>query len=138
MIKSFLKLYTVFIMAKKLTKKELKVLMGLAYSEENEKRVLNALEGMEDNKSNVIHEIGEKQQKLNKMQFIAKNGKKVPQSLKTSIKRLEVQIGEKRRLLNSWIKPTINDLNDKYTSFMEVKYEELLKDYVEEVTEEEE
>lgn len=137
MIKSFLKLYTVFIMAKKLTKKELKVLMGLAYSEENEKKVLEALEGMEDNKSNVISEIAEKQQKLNKMQFIAKNGKKVPEALKTSIKRLEVQIEEKRRLLNSWIKPTINDLNDKYTSFMEVKYEEILKDYVEEIMEEE-
>lgn len=137
MIKSFPKLYTVFIMTKKLTKKELKVLMGLAYSEENEQRVLKALEGMEDNKSNVISEIAEKQQKLNKMQFIAKNGKKIPEALKTSIKRLEVQIGEKRRLLNSWIKPTINDLNDKYTSFMEVKYEEVLKDYVEEVMEEE-
>lgn len=125
-------------MSKKLTKKELKSLMGLAYSEKNEKKVLQALEGMEDNKGNVISEIAEKQQKLNKMQFIAKNGKKVPEALKTSIKRLEIQISEKRRLLNSWIKPTINDLNDKYTSFMEVKYEEILKDYVEEVTEEEE
>ena len=124
-------------MSKKLTKKELKALMGLAYSEENEKKVLNALEGMEDNKDNVVSEIAEKQQKLNKMQFIAKNGKKVPEALKTSIKRLEIQISEKRRLLNSWIKPTINDLNDKYTSFMEVKYEEILKDYVEEITEEE-
>lgn len=124
-------------MSKKLTKKELKSLMRLAYSEENEKKVLNALEGMEDNKDNVVSEIAEKQQKLNKMQFIAKNGKKVPEALKTSIKRLEIQISEKRRLLNSWIKPTINDLNDKYTSFMEVKYEEILKDYVEEITEEE-
>lgn len=137
MIKSFLKLYTVFIMAKKLTKKELKVLMGLAYSEENEKRVLNALEGMEDNKDNVIHEIGEKTKKLNKMQFVAKNGKKVPQSLKLSIKRLENKITKLQRLLNSWIIPTIDDLNDKYVEFMEIKYQEVLENYVEEITEEE-
>ena len=122
-------------MSKKLTKKELKVLMGLAYSEENEKKVLNALEGMEDNKANVISEIAEKTKKLNKMQFIAKNGKKIPEALKTSIKRLEYQIEAKQRLLNSWIKPTIDDLNDKYTDFMEIKYKEVLENYVEEITE---
>lgn len=124
-------------MAKKMTKKELKSIMGLAYSEENEKIVLSALEGMEDNKDNVVHEIGEKTQKLNKMNFIVKNGKKVPQKLKNSIKLLENDIGAKKRLLNSWINPTITDLNNKYLDFMEVKYKELLEDYVEEITEEE-
>lgn len=119
----------------KLTKKELKTLMGLKYSEKNEKRVLNVLEGMEDNKANVIYEIGEKSKKLDKMNFIVKNSKKVPESLKLSIKRLEVQISKKQRLLNSWIIPTINDLNDKYTDFMEIKYEEILKNYTEEITE---
>lgn len=125
-------------MAKKVTKKELKALMGLAYSEENEKIVLSALEGMEDNKNNVIHDIGEKTQILNKMNFIMKNGKKVPQKLKNSVKLLENDIGARKRLLNSWINPTIYDLNNKYLDFMEVKYKKLLEDYVEEVTEEEE
>lgn len=127
----------VFVMAKKITKKELKTLMGLAYSEENEQIVLSALEGMKDNESNIKSEIGEMTKKLNKMQFIAKNGEKIPNALKYSIKLLENDIEGKKRLLNSWITPTIADLNNKYTDFLEVRYEELLRNYTEEVTEEE-
>lgn len=106
------------------------------YSDENEEKVLKALEDFEDNEDVVTSRLAKNEKKLSRLQILTQNDK-IAKKLEVRLAKLEDKINSDKSLIRNWINPTLEELNERYLDFIEAKYEEDIDKYLKEVEEEE-
>lgn len=119
-----------------MNKKRLNEIRKMKYNEENETIVLKELEDMEDNQKNIENEIKKDQKTVHNLKIVMDNDKTIAKQLKIRVQIKEDKIKSNQSLLKNWIVPTVDELNDIYLSFMEVKYEKDITKYIKELEKE--
>lgn len=99
-----------------MNKKELNTILKLKYNQKNEKRVIKALEDMEDNLANTENTLKEDKELKFELELLEDN------SIDLTILSDEIEANE--RIIKNWIKPSIKKLQKKELEFIRIKRKE--------------